>query len=200
MLALPVKDRKVVEDAVARAYRADDRVKKHLFKDHYTIWEMGVQKQGSDEAKGSMDIPYHVTAVGQDCLFVSNNRELLTAALGCEQGKENPHHLACHNEYQCFLKEAARLGADKVVGQQFTNLANDLRGLYQITRANNLADVDSLYAQLIVQLIDSGKFKLKGELLPDYSQVKHHLGSVGSFFRIAPDGWDLIGFCPRKDK
>jgi len=201
LAAIPVKKSKIVADAVARFYTGDDRVKKQNFQNRCTVWEMGVPpKDGLGEGKETLDIPYHVVAVTQKYLFLSNNRDMLTEVLSREQEPESSAALTQQAVYQQIHKAAVGLGCGKAVGQQFTHGADDLCALYEAVRHGTLAEADSLPAQLILQVLQAGKLKLRGDLLPEYSQVSQHLGMGGAFIRATPEGFEMIGFYPRKAK
>jgi len=199
LTAIPVKNHKIVDDALFRFYNGDDRVKKRTFQERFTIWEtVPPRKTPEADGKETQSIPYHAVAVSQNYVYLASNLDLLEAVLRREREKDAPLWLGKQEDYLEFSREAARLGGSKAAAQQFINLTNDLRVVYEMTRRNDLKEVDSMYTQLLQRLVEDGKLKLRGELLPEYSKVSHHLGTGGNFTRTTPDGWEIIGFYPRK--
>ncbi len=199
LVAIPVKNRKIVEDAVFRFYDGDSRLKKRTFQDRYTIWETAsMRKAPGAEEQETQSIPDHAVAVTHDYLYLSSNVDLLEAVLRRERAKDAPLWLHKQEDYQRFTREVARLGGSKVVAQQFVNLSSALRVIYEMIRRNTLKDAGSVTADLLLGLVEEGQLKLKGELLPEYSKISHHLGTGGNFTRTTPDGWEIIGFYPRK--
>ncbi len=194
LAAIPVKNARVVADALARFYQSDDRVKRRTFQDRCTIWET------ADQKKESRRLPYHAVTVSASFFYLSTSMDLLEAVLRRENEKDNPHWLGQQADYQSFIKEAARLGGGRAASYQFSWLAQDLRGVYELTRRNELEGADSLYAELLLRFLDRNKIKLKGELLPEFSKISHYLGTAGNFVRTTPEGWEIIGFHPRKSK
>jgi len=199
LLAIPVKDSRIVADDLLRFYRGDDRIRGRTFQERYTIWEM-VPAKGNPgaQAKDPGTIPYHAVVVSEKFLYLTNKKDLLETVLRQEQDKDDPRCLAKQEDYQHFLDKVARLGGGKAFSQQFSRLADDLRVVYEMTRRNDLAGVDTLYAQLLLRYLESSRIRLKGELLPEYNQVNHHLGTAGNFGRTTPDGWLIVGFLSRK--
>jgi hypothetical protein len=199
LLAIPVKNHKILEDAVYRFYSGDDRMRKRTLQGR-TIWEVS-QKQGQGgESKDAQDLPYHAVVVTNTFFYLTNKIELLEGVLRREQDKDNPLWLGKQDDYQRYLREAARLGCSKAVSQQFSYLADDLRVVYEMARRNQLQGTDSLYAELLLRLLENSKIKLKGDLLPEYNKINHYLGTAGNLVRLTPDGWELIGFHPKKGR
>lgn len=202
LAAIPVKNRKIVENAVYRFYNGDDRMRQVPFLDRYVLWEVAKhRKNSSGSVEEVVDIPYHVVTVSGKYFYMSSDREYLESILRRENARDDPSWLGKQEDYQRFRQEVAQLsGGKKTVSQQFTRLADDLGGAYELARSNRLEGAPSLYATLLHRFLQNNNLKIKGELLPEFSKISHHLSTAGNFIRNTPDGFEIVGFCFKKNQ
>ena len=76
------------------------------------------------------------------------------------------------------------------------------RTTYEMMRQNHLVGVESVYAQILLQLVkrdeDGKRLKVDGSKLPPYGQLAPYLTNVGSFLTTHDDGWSITAVSFKK--
>jgi len=209
ILAAEAKNPAALALTIEKMVLNDPGVKKRTFEGH-TIFEIlpeDEEADGAAEAKkrpgglaaggqgGGRLLPNSAVTVAHGTLFISTHVSFLEKILAA-----NPQSLATTAAYGEVAAHLQKLGATNVCLQGYSDNAEQWFLPYELFRTGKLPESDLLVASILNALFPQApegeirKQQLDGSKLPDYSVVRHYLGTGGLYSVTEPSGWFLLGF------
>ncbi len=188
--------------AALEAFYANDPTAEKTTEDGQTYWKIWPEKRKPD------DIPSGV-AVMHGHLFFATQAAMLKSYF---QDLKAPEQLASDKDFlsvrEHIQAESKKRGWDKLFVQRFVRSREAYRPTYELLRANQLPNSDTLLSSVLNMAIGQepgGKARpqrTNGKLLPEYAQMRQYFLPSGSFgvWEEGPDfqGWFLLGFALSK--
>jgi hypothetical protein len=201
LVGVPVKDDaavKILTDALRKCFEPDKRFTARKFQDA-VIWEYRPRPPKAKPGKQPpVQMPTISLVVAKKVLFISTHVDFLEKVL--TQG-EQPG-LAVSPEYQNFMREMVRLGMGPSSSRFFGRLEEGARTTYEMMRAGQLAKVESVYAQILLQLVkmdEEGKrLRVDVSKLPPYERITPYLDLIGSYSTTFDDGWSVVAVAVKR--
>ena len=203
LIGLSIKDaaaEKIVANAMRKCFENDKRIESRNFQS-VRIWEYRPRPGGGKLKTGTpapLVVPKIAFTVARGNLFIATHGDLLEKVLTPGNGPS----LATAPDFQASMSEMARLGMGPSSTRFFGRVQIGARTTYEMMRNNHLAGVESIYAQILLQLVkrddDGQRLKVDASKLPPYSQVAPFLGLVGSFTTTYDDGWSATAVSLKK--
>jgi hypothetical protein len=215
IFAAEVKDPAALAVAIEKSMRNDPGVKQRKFKE-YKIFEILPEDEDADAASegnkrplgraggagGGRLMPNSAVTVAHGTLFVSTHVSFLEKILAPPTDT-----LANAKSYREVADHLQKLGGAQACMQGYSDNAEKWLLAYELFRAGKLPESDLTVATLLNRLFitdtaedEIRKQQIDGSKLPDYSVVRHYLGTGGVFANTEADGWFVIGFSLRKSQ
>ncbi|HEX4145831.1 MAG TPA: hypothetical protein VHY91_20165 [Pirellulales bacterium] len=211
IFAAEAKNPAALAEAIEKSMRNDPGVKKRTFEGH-TIFEIlpeDEEAEGTEEANkrpgpgvkvaggqgGGRLLPNSAVTVAHGTLFVSTHVSFLEKILSA-----NPQGLATTAVYREVEAHLQKLGATNVCMLGYNDNAEQWYLAYELFRTGKLPESDLVVASILNAMFPEApdgevrKQQLDGSKLPDYSLVRHYLGTGGIYAQTEPGGWFLLGF------
>jgi hypothetical protein len=190
IIAIETKSADNVAAAVDRLFRDDPgAARTALPSGKHPLWKVGGgddTREGTGRATTSSGVVVH-----RGWLLIATDFDYLRRLVTQEDGAPR---LADAAVFKRVASELDRLGTDSASLMAFSDLGSDLRRSYGLLRLGKAKEADSVYARLIVALLSAGSEAdedIDYAKLPDFEQVRHHLGAVGTTGRANAQGWTL---------
>jgi hypothetical protein len=218
LIALEVRDAKLVAKTVAKFFKDDPTARRKVFEE-IEIWEIqNEQTAASDGHMLSIEGTDFVTAdVKKDEEEEEDKKKLPNMAVTVFDG-----HLVIgtHIDYvQKMITNAKKKGSDlkdledfkrvntRLVGlgqgedsfRFFAKTEESYRATYEMLKQNKLPQAETMFARLLNAMLDStpddGKREnvIDGSKLPDYAKITKYLGPTGLFAQSEDSGWWVVG-------
>jgi len=193
LIAFQAREEPQLAQSIARMMEIEEDVKPRKFQGQ-TIWEITVKPRETRDGK-PVQLPKMALAVANGNLFFTNNVLLMEKVLGTGTPVEP---LAKATDYLQLQQDLDKLGVKMSSFRMFSRPAELLRGPYELTRTNRLAQSENISSKLLRNwLVDPVRIgptiKLNPAILPPYDKIQHHLQPFGAIAVTRPDGWDVIG-------
>ncbi|HLW67249.1 MAG TPA: hypothetical protein VKS79_18185 [Gemmataceae bacterium] len=193
LIALAARDERKLAQAMDQLLDGEDDVKSRKFQGR-TIWEITAKPQKTPEGK-TIQLPKMALAVANGHLLFANH-VLLVERVMLKGVPVEP--LATAPDYVRMQQELDKLGENEMSFGLFARPGEDLRGTYELARRNGLDKVNTMYGQLLHQLLldpanPRQAMNLNTTSLPKYEEIRHYLQPFGAIVVTRPDGWDMTG-------
>jgi hypothetical protein len=96
-----------------------------------------------------------------------------------------------------------KLGGAGASLRLFSRQHRDFATTYALLREGRLAEVESVYGDLVRRLFGDDEDRLSGlprldfGTLPEFTAVTPFLGTQGIFIKNQTNGWTIVGFVPK---
>jgi len=141
-------------------------------------------------------LPHSTVTVAHGHLLIASHRDMLEKVLAAAGGDEA---LEAAGDFQAMMTELARYAPGTVSARSFGREDESIRPAYELLRRGSMPKSQSLFGQLLNAILGDGKpgsvrqQKLDAGSLPDFEDVRHYFGTVGTVLEALPEGWLLTG-------
>jgi hypothetical protein len=158
----------------------------------YPLWQVSDSETASMPNMGMM--------VANGFILTSSKGALIRKLLGAPA--EAPK-LADAADYKRVAEEMGKLGGAGASLRLFSRQHRDFATTYALLREGRLAEVESVYGDLVRRLFGDDEDRLSGlprldfGTLPEFTAVTPFLGTQGIFIKNQTNGWTIVGFVPK---
>ena len=192
IVAIEAADEKRVAAAVRRLFRDDPGATPLRVKGHqYELWKVG--EDDPDYAQEEPGFTSFGVMVAGGHLLIATNFKFIPRLLANSLNKQP---LAVTPEFERVEGKFRQLGDTDGRFKAFADLRKDMYTSYELLRLGKGESSESILARLVLGLFSATAEAEEVDFsrLPEFEQVKHHLGHLGMIGKGHPKGWLIQAF------
>lgn len=218
LIAIEVKDAKLVAKTVAKFFKDDPTARRKVFED-IEIWEIqneqtaGAEgpmlsiegtdfvaadvKKEDDDGEDKKKLPNMAVTVVEGHLVIGTHIDYVQDLI--KNVKKPGKSLAELDDFKRVNTRLVALGQGEDCFRYFAKTEESYRATYEMLKQNKLPQAETMFARLLNAMLDStpddGKREnvIDGSKLPDYAKITKYLGPTGLFAQTEDNGWWVVG-------
>jgi len=225
LVGIRIKDRKQVEKALEKLWKADAQAEKIQIGDH-VVWQIIPEEDedvpdlilgapgipglndSDDASEGDIKLPNAAMTVAQNgdeppYLLVATQIELLRKVL---QKQPALAQLGAAADFRFVHQKLEALGAGNDSLLFFSRTDEEFRSAYELIKHGKMPQAESMLGKVLNRLLGPEeknvirKQEIDGKNLPNYQVVRRYLGPSGLFITPTDTGWFVTGVMVSKQK